>query len=68
MLNQLKPLENRQAVETEDEGQIRQLIEKIQSTFNTRIVRILGSGGGLLVVVNQPNDADEESAQAPIRA
>ena len=51
-------------VEVEDEGQIRQLIEKIQSTFNTRIVRILGSGGGLLVVVNQPNDADEESAQA----
>jgi len=51
------------AVEAEDEGQIRQLIEKIQATFNTRIVRILGSGGGLLVVVNQPNDADEESAQ-----
>jgi hypothetical protein len=51
------------AVETEDEGQIRQLIEKIQTTFNTRIVRILGSGGGLLVVVNQQNDADEESAQ-----
>jgi len=49
--------------EAEDEGQIRQLIEKIQSTFNSRIVRILGSGGGLLVVVNQPNDADEESAQ-----
>ncbi len=51
------------AVEAEDEGQIRQLIEKIQSTFNTRIVRILASGGGLLVVVNQQNDADEESAQ-----
>ncbi|MDD5633479.1 MAG: SNF2-related protein, partial [Methylococcales bacterium] len=51
-------------VEAEDEGQIRQLIEKIQCTFNSRIVRILGSGGGLLVVVNQPNDADEESAQA----
>ena len=50
-------------VEAEDDGQIRQLIEKIQTTFNTRIVRILGSGGGLLVVVNQPNDADEESAQ-----
>jgi len=52
-----------EALETEDEGQIRQLIEKIQATFNTRIVRILGSGGGLLVVVNQQNDADEESAQ-----
>jgi hypothetical protein len=51
------------AAETEDAGQIRQLIEKIQTTFNTRIERILGSGGGLLVVVNQTNDADEESAQ-----
>ena len=51
------------AVEKEDNGQIRQLIEKIQTTFNTRIVRILGSGGGLLVVVEQQNDADEESAQ-----
>jgi len=50
------------AVETEDDGQIRQLIEKIQTTFNTRIVRILGSGGGLLVVVNQHDDTDEESA------
>ena len=50
-------------VETEEDDQIRQLIEKIQRTFNTRIVRILGSGGGLLVVVNQPDDTDEESAQ-----
>ena len=52
------------AAETEEDGQIRQLIEKIQTTFNTRIVRILGSGGGLLVVVNQPSDTDEESAQS----
>ena len=50
-------------VEAEDDGQIRQLIEKIQTTFNTRIVRILGYGGGLLVVVNQQKDADEEAAQ-----
>jgi len=49
--------------EAEDGGQIRQLIEKIQTTFNSRIVRILGSGGGLLVVVDQQNDVDEESAQ-----
>ena len=54
----------KQAVtEAEDDGQIQQLIEKIQATFNTRIVRILGSGGGLLVVVNQHNDDDEDSAQ-----
>ncbi|MDD5319588.1 MAG: SNF2-related protein [Methylococcales bacterium] len=52
------------AAETEDNRQIRQLIEKIQTTFNTRIVRILGSGGGLLVVVDRQNDADEESAQS----
>ena len=50
-------------IETEDDGQIRQLIEKIQTAFNSRIVRILGSGGGLLVVVNQQNDEDEEHAQ-----
>ena len=50
-------------VETQEDNQIRQLIEKIQRTFTTRIVRILGSGGGLLVVVNQSDDADEESAQ-----
>ena len=52
------------AVETEEDGLIRQLIEKIQTVFNTRIVRILGSGGGLLVVVNQQNDDDEAAAQA----
>ncbi len=52
------------AAETEEDGRIRQLIAKIQTTFNARIVRILGSGGGLLVVVNQPSDTDEESAQS----
>jgi hypothetical protein len=47
----------------EDDGQIRQLIGKIQALFNTRIVRILGSGGGLLVVVEQHSDTDEDSAK-----
>jgi hypothetical protein len=51
------------AAETEDDVRIRQLIEKIQTAFNARLVRVLGSGGGLLVVVKQPHDADEESAQ-----
>jgi Helicase conserved C-terminal domain len=60
---QAQVVKNPGAVEAEDESQIRQLIEKIQITFNTRIVRILGSGSGLLVVVNQQNDADEESEQ-----
>jgi hypothetical protein len=62
--DQAQAVKKQGAVEAEDEGQIRQLIEKIQTTFNSRIVRILGSGGGLLVVVNQQNDADEESAQS----
>ena len=47
----------------EDERQLRQLIEHIQQLFNLRIERILGTGGGLLVVVNQINDGDEQTAQ-----
>ncbi len=50
-------------VETDIDNRIKQLIEKIQTTFNTRLVRILGSGGGLLVVVSGQNDTDDESAQ-----
>lgn len=61
---QVQAVKKSTVAETEDDGQIRQLIAKIQTTFNSRIVRILGSGGGLLVVVNQANDADEESAQS----
>jgi hypothetical protein len=49
--------------EEEDNEQLRGLIEKIQQIFNTRIERVLGSGGSLLVVVNQIDDADEQSAQ-----
>ena len=37
----------------EDNKQVQALITKIQSTFTPRIERILGSGGGLLVVINQ---------------
>lgn len=51
-------------VEVEDDGRVRCLIAKIQAAFDARIVRISGSGGGLLVVVNQQNDTDEASAQA----
>ena len=47
----------------EDNSQLRNLIEKVQQTFNTRIERVLGSGGGLLVVVNQIEDGDDQSAQ-----
>ena len=49
--------------ESQDETQLRQLIETIQQQFNQRIERILGSGGGLLVVVNQTNESDEHAAQ-----
>ena len=47
----------------EDESRLRQLIEEIQNVFNKRLERILGSGGGLLVVVNPMNEADEQVAE-----
>jgi hypothetical protein len=47
----------------EDDTPLHQLIETIQQVFNTRIERILGTGGGLLVVVDQVNDGDEQAAQ-----
>ena len=62
-VEQAQVVKKQGAVEMEDDGQIRQLIGKIQATFNTRIVRILGSGGGLLVVVDQQSDTDEDSAK-----
>ena len=62
-VEQAQVVKKQGAVEMEDDGQIPQLIGKIQATFNTRIVRILGSGGGLLVVVDQQSDTDEDSAK-----
>ena len=50
------------AIAAEDERPLRQLIEKVQQAFAARIERILGSGGGLLVVVSQLLDADEQTA------
>lgn len=50
-------------LEEEDETQLRHTIEKIQKLFSTRIEQILGSGGGLLVVVSQIEDTDEQTAQ-----
>ena len=47
----------------EDESRLRQLIEEIQNVFSNRLERILGSGGGLLVVVNPMNDVDEQVAE-----
>ncbi|MFW5442767.1 MAG: SNF2-related protein [Methylococcaceae bacterium] len=47
----------------EDNSQVQVLISKIQTTFNTRIERILASGGGLLVVLNQSEQDDDNLAQ-----
>ena len=62
-VEQAQVVKKQLVIEMEDDGQIRQMIGKIQATFNTRIVRILGSGGGLLVVVDQQSDTDEDSAK-----
>lgn len=47
----------------EDNHQVRALISQIQTAFSSRIERILGSGGGLLVIVNQAEQDDEILAQ-----
>jgi hypothetical protein len=52
-----------EAAAEEDNTQTRELISKIQITFSHRIERILASGGGLLVIVNQVEQGDEELAQ-----
>ncbi len=49
--------------ESEEDDAIKTLIEKIQTGFAGRIERILAKGGGLLVVVDQWQDADELTAQ-----
>ena len=47
----------------EDNSTTHALITQIQASFNQRIERILASGGGLLVVVNSADPADEDLAQ-----
>ncbi len=47
----------------DNNAQVRELITKIQTTFSTRIERILGSGGGLLVVLNQTEENDDTLAK-----
>ena len=46
----------------EDNSATRALITQIQARFNLRIERILASGGGLLVVVNSADPADDDLA------
>lgn len=53
------------ASETESEEsdmRIRRMIERIQSEFGARLERILGAGGGLLVVVSELDEQDEQKA------
>ena len=49
--------------ETTIDAEIRQMIEQLQTEFGSRIERILGAGGGLLVVMNQVQEQDEQFAQ-----
>jgi len=49
--------------EADDDGKTRRIIEKIQATYQSRLVRVLASGGGLLAVVSQYHAADEDAAQ-----
>lgn len=47
----------------ENDDTVRQLVANIQTTFGNRIERVLAKAGGLLVVVEQWQDEDEQSAQ-----
>ncbi|WP_404359920.1 SNF2-related protein [Methylotuvimicrobium sp. KM1] len=51
------------AKEDESDSAVRRLIVNIQDQFGSRIERILGAGGGLLVVLNRVDDTDEEAAR-----
>lgn len=44
------------------DARIRQMIERLQTEFGTRLERILGAGGGLLVVMNDIQAQDEQIA------
>ena len=47
----------------EDDEAVRQIVVSIQSVFGPRIERVLAKAGGLLVVVGQWQDDDEQSAE-----
>jgi hypothetical protein len=57
-----------EAIPGEAEEEIRRAILSVQDAFGTRIERILGSGGGLLVVLDRVDeDADRTAAAIPGR-
>ncbi|MCK9605241.1 MAG: DEAD/DEAH box helicase [Methylomonas sp.] len=54
-----KPIETND----QDDDTIRQTVSGIQTAFGPRIERVLAKAGGLLVVVEQWHDEDEQAAQ-----
>ena len=63
-------LNKSQAISTTDE-QLRHCIEMLQGHFGSRIERVLGTGGGLVVVMDQVDEeadrfAQELSAEVPV--
>jgi len=57
--------EKTEAKELSDEDTaVRFTIEQIQNAFNERIERILGAGGGILVIMQNIDNADEQIAQS----
>ncbi len=48
--------------ESEEDITVRRTIEAVQERWGNRVERILGTGGGLLVVIEQFNDEDAEHA------
>lgn len=63
-LPQTAPRGAKEAPETEQDAAIRRCIEDIQNAFGSRVERILGSGGGLLVVMVPIESGDERTAEA----
>lgn len=55
-----EPKETEPAEESAEDTAVRECIVRIQQAFGSRIERILGSGGGLLVVM-EPVDAEAEA-------
>lgn len=67
IVEDLEPERSRDKLKTEEEAeedrQIRKLIQQIQTIFGSRIERVLGAGGGLLVIIDQVGEHDEQAAR-----
>ncbi len=64
-LNQEAPQPVTQAkVIVEEDESVKALVVMVQNAFNQRIQRIMGTGGGLLVVLEPFTEADEQLAEA----